>query len=276
MPIRVGILKDRPLLSFDLPEGYTGREVIMNKIDPWHMERVFRGIDTVLNTLPDVEIQHFLEAHSIPYVGSRPFSLAVSNNNLLAQQAYISAGLVVLKGVVVESRDGALESAKKILKTIAPPWLVKSMIVFDFPSLVSALENIFEETDRVLIREHIRGEMAVVVVIDDFRGKEHYSLPVGQIMERKNLRQEIFPSHFKKTMKEKIEEIAKDAHKALGCRHYSRSNFVVSPKGDIYILNTETSSNLLSDQFFIKMIEDIGLSHKQFLGHILNLALCSR
>ncbi|HLP43734.1 MAG TPA: D-alanine--D-alanine ligase, partial [Candidatus Nanoarchaeia archaeon] len=65
------------------------------------------------------------------------------------------------------------------------------------------------------------------------------------------------------------------AHKALGLRHYSRSDFIVTKRG-VYILETNTLPGMTSASLFPKALSVAGISVGEFLDHIIELALSKR
>jgi D-alanine-D-alanine ligase len=66
--------------------------------------------------------------------------------------------------------------------------------------------------------------------------------------------------------------LAKLAHQVLGLRHYSQSDFIVSPHG-VYLLEVNTLPRLTEKSLYPKSLEAIGSSLKEFSGHLVNLAL---
>jgi D-alanine-D-alanine ligase len=70
-----------------------------------------------------------------------------------------------------------------------------------------------------------------------------------------------------------IQKIAKEAHKALGLRHYSRSDFIIHPKRGIYILETNTLPGLTSESLLPKSLQAVGCSLSDFFDHLIKLAL---
>ena len=72
--------------------------------------------------------------------------------------------------------------------------------------------------------------------------------------------------------KRTIEEMAVAAHNAIGGRHYFRSDFIVSKKG-IYILEINTLPGLTAESLLPKALNAVGSSRKEFLEHLITLAL---
>ena len=66
-------------------------------------------------------------------------------------------------------------------------------------------------------------------------------------------------------------QAAKTAHEALGLRDYSRSDFIVSPRG-VYYLETNTLPVLGTDTLFTKATDAVGMPFPDVLSHLVSLA----
>jgi D-alanine-D-alanine ligase len=137
-----------------------------------------------------------------------------------------------------------------------------------FGDLVKSIENAFNVSPKILIEETIRGREATCGVIDNFRGKDHYSLLPLQILDS----QHIFPGHFTRDESQAIQDAAVKAHKGLGLRHYSRADFIVSPRG-LYILEVNSLPGFTNESLLPKSLSAVGCEYPQFLDHVLTLAL---
>jgi len=65
--------------------------------------------------------------------------------------------------------------------------------------------------------------------------------------------------------------MAKLAHQRLGLRHYSRSDFIVSPRG-IYFLEVNTLPDLGVESRFGRALRGVGSTIRDFLDHVITLA----
>ncbi|MDP2668540.1 MAG: D-alanine--D-alanine ligase, partial [bacterium] len=83
---------------------------------------------------------------------------------------------------------------------------------------------------------------------------------------------EVCPGNFSRVATEELQRAAKIMHRALGLRHYSRSDFIVAPKG-VYYLETNTLPGLTADSLMPKSLAAIGVKFSDFLSHLVNLAL---
>ena len=176
-----------------------------------------------------------------------------------------------------------------------PLWVVKPAsagssvgvnICSDLPELRKGIEKAFQYGDAILVEEYIKGKEATCGIIEDFRGEHCYALPVIEIIPPDNTffdyevkydgsTREICPAGFEKSVKRKIEKIARKAHEVLGCRHYSRADFIVSNRG-VYLLEVNTLPGLTSESLLPKAAAAAGLEFPQLLDHLLKLALNRR
>ena len=136
---------------------------------------------------------------------------------------------------------------------------------------------------KVLVEEYIKGREATVGVIDDFRGEKTYALmPVeiipppehsffnyeakygGKSIER-------VPGNFTQEEKNELTNTARAVHEGLGLSHYSRSDFILSPRG-LYFLEVNTLPGLTDESLLPKAVAAIGSRLPDFLEHVLDLA----
>ena len=85
--------------------------------------------------------------------------------------------------------------------------------------------------------------------------------------------EEICPGIFSQKEKNEIQKMAVAAHKALGLKHYSRSDFIVTPRRGVYILEVNTLPGLTSESLLPKSLKAIGCSFSDFLDHLITIAM---
>ncbi|MFA6898013.1 MAG: ATP-grasp domain-containing protein, partial [Candidatus Paceibacterota bacterium] len=155
----------------------------------------------------------------------------------------------------------------------------------NFHELEAVLPRVLSEFGSALIEEFISGREATCGVVENFRGQKLYSLlPIEIIKPTGNdifdyetkyggEAKEICPGNFSPSEKTESQRLAKEAHEALGLRHYSRSDFIVNPKRGIYTLETNTLPGLTSESLFPKALEAVGADLPSFLDHLVKQAL---
>lgn len=290
-------------------ERYTVRDIFIDKEGVWHERglrtlpsKVLAGIDVAVVALhgeygEDGEVQKILERFGIPYTGSDSFASFVAMHKVLAKEKAREAGLLVPRYRFVEHEDDADAIVKEVIRTFPQPVIVKPVrwgssvgvtLAGGYQSVHQAVTGLLKEgAGGVLIEEHIRGTEAFVGVVDHLRGEHRYALPAVELMLPKEYdffnydakysgkAQENCPGRFKKPDMDKLQEQARLMHDVLGLRHYSRSDFIVSPKG-IYYLETNTLPGMTTESLFPKGLEAVGIGYGEFIDHIVALALEGR
>src|SRR5690606_5390760 len=136
----------------------------------------------------------------------------------------------------------------------------------------------------ILIEEYIRGKEATCGVVENLRGKKLYALPPIEIRKPatkdlfdyeakySGITEEVCPGCFLDSEKRELEKASCDIHEALVLSDYSRSDFIISPRG-IYFLETNSLPGLTEESLLPKSLKAVGINNTQFIDHILNQAL---
>ena len=299
-------LKTGAAMLANLPEDrFTARDIYIDKNGVWHdrgrpvpQERILRQVDVILNGLhgeygEDGEVQKLLERFGIPYTGADSFGSYLAMHKLMAKKRAEEAGLFTPKFHYVERASESEPSAIEITRTFHQPVVVKPIgwgssvgvsIVGGYTPVLAAIEQLFADgAASVLVEEYIRGKEASAGVVEGLRGEKLYTLPTVEIVPPDNdffsygakysgETREVCPGHFSRVATEELQRAAKIMHRALGLRHYSRSDFIVAPKG-VYYLETNTLPGLTPESLLPKSLAAVGVQFSEFLSHLVNLAL---
>ncbi|OIO50651.1 D-alanine--D-alanine ligase [Candidatus Kaiserbacteria bacterium CG_4_9_14_3_um_filter_50_16] len=299
-------LKSGAAILANLPEErFTTRDVYIDKRGQWHdrgrpttPERVLRQLDVVLIGLhgeygEDGEVQKLLERFGVPYTGADSFGSYLAMHKLMAKMCAKEAGLLTPEFRHLERAADNEVAAHEIIRAFHQPVVVKPVgwgssvgisIVGGYALVLAALERLFSDgAPSILVEEYIRGKEATAGVVENLRGEALYALPVVEIIPPKDdffsydakysgESREICPGHFSRVATEELKRAAMVMHRALGLRHYSRSDFIVAPKG-VYYLETNTLPGLTSESLLPKSLAAVGVPFPDFLSHLVNLAL---
>lgn len=315
--LRIGVLRGGPSSEYEvslktganvlkfLPEKYEKRDILITKKGDWIFEGFTRPIDKILRHIDlafialhgeygeDGKVQQILEAHNIPFTGSKSLPSAFSMNKFLARQVFYKAGLKIANGFLIKAGDDIHNVALKIFKNFSPPWVLKPInkgssvgvkIVHKFDDLEDAIFYEIFNSDKVLFEEFIKGKEATCGILENFRGEKYYAFPSVEIIPPEKNKffdyeakygggtREICPGRFDLKTKKEIEDLAKRAHAALGCAGYSRSDFIVSPRG-IFLLELNNLPGLTSESLLPKSAAAVGLNFDCLLDHLIQCAL---
>ncbi len=290
----------------EMPDIYEPVDIFISKGGEWHKEglvqephRALEHIDVVWNALhgsygEDGQVQRVLESLNIPFTGSSAVASALSMNKDMAKNIYKKHSLNTPMHELVYKEDLNGDKLIGVFQAHLPPVIVKPAnlgssvgmrLAYSFAELKEATKEALAHSDRVMVEEFIKGREATCGVVDNFRNERHYALvPIEiQIPSDKNFfdyeakysgkTREICPGNFTSAERTTIEEMSKEAHRALGLRHYSRSDFIITPKGKVYILETNSLPGFTAESLLPKALNTIGCSSLDFVNHILKLTV---
>ncbi|MBP9816654.1 MAG: D-alanine--D-alanine ligase [Candidatus Pacebacteria bacterium] len=286
-------------------ERHTPKDIFIDRQGVWHErgipvppEKVLRSIDVALLGFhgewgEDGEVQKLLERYGVPYTGSDSLGSALAMHKVLAKEHASDIGLLTPRYRLIEKEEDIDAAVSEIVKSFLQPVVVKPVasgssvgiaMTHGHAPLVEAAMNILQSGGGALVEERIRGREATVGVVEGLRGEEYYVLPPIEIVPPPTEEffsyeakygggsREICPAPFPKKVTKELMESARKIHKALGLRHYSRTDFMVSPHG-IYYLETNTLPGMTEESLLPKALAAVGMSFQDFLTHLIDLAL---
>ncbi len=266
-------------------------DVFIDKNGAWHVrgvpmspERALANADVAFNALhgaygEDGTVERLLERIGIPYTGSSAFASAASCNKRLAKDSLKKAGARVPQSVVLKVSHDIEREALAAFRSFSPPVMVKPVfagssvgagLARTFPEFWERMTEAFAQAKEVLVEEYLLGREATCGVIDDFRGQPRYALLPAEIKrpspfsifdyDAKRKGESIrIPGDFAKGESAEIARLALCAHEALGLRHYSRSDFIVTPRG-VYFLEANALPPLAPESSFAQSLGATGVS----------------
>lgn len=319
--LRIAVLRGGPSNEYDVsmktgssvlknlsPDKYMISDVVISKKGDWVTRGILvkpgkflMGVDMVINALhggygEDGKIQKMLDDFGIPYTGSGSLSSAFGMNKQISKEIYRESGIRTPYSVLLRSDKIEENTINEIFRKFLLPCVVKTVrggssigvkIVKDLAGLKDTINEFSQIYDSILVEEFIEGRETTCGVIEQFRGKEIYSLFPIEIIPPKEkdffdyeskydgISQEFSVGRFTKSENEEIQKMAIEAHKVLGLRHYSRSDFIVHPKRGVYILETNTLPGMTEQSLFPKSLAAVGLSLSEFLDHLIKLTVKS-
>jgi D-alanine-D-alanine ligase len=286
---------------------YNVHDILIDKSGDWYMSgrrfdpvNVHSHFDVVFNALhgtygEDGKLQSILEAHDIPFTGSGSLASAVGMNKILAKKILSQHGIKSPYWKEVLSDDVNVDAkgeAEKLFETFILPAVIKpSMsgssvgvsVVKSKADIEPALREAAKHGHSILVEEFISGQESTCGVIEGFRNQELYALPPVEIRPKNGWfdfkakyegeSEEIVPATFPQKIKKELEELAAKVHRALGLRHYSRTDFIIHPRRGIYVLETNTLPGLTEESLVPKSLRAVGSSLPEFTDHLVRLAL---
>jgi len=287
-------------------DTYDVHDILITRNGVWHKrgfetppEKVLKHVDVIFNALhgeygEDGELQRMLDTFQIPYTGSGALASALAMNKAKAKEIASKVGIRTPLHVIIEHTPDIDAVILEVFRTFPQPVVIKPLdrgssvgviISRSYAELIDGVHNVLQFSPKILIEEYIIGKEATCGILDGYRGEENYvMMPVEIVPPEKNSFYDyeskyisddtgyIIPGGFSREEKDTIQSQAKRIHNALGCSHYSRSDFIVSPRG-IFYLETNTLPGLTSHSLVPKALEAAGCTFPEFIDHLINLAV---
>ncbi len=288
-----------------LSNKYDVHDIFISKTGEWHKggmpykpAEMINNFDVIFNALhgeygEDGKVQHLLDTIGIPYTGSGYLASALGMNKALSKKIFSDIGIKTPHHKIIKKDEYTHADIVDLFKTFPMPAVVKPVragsssgvsIVHNIAEIEQGLVLAFKYDSEVLVEEYISGREVTCGVIEGFRGEAFYSLLPVEIIhgsasgifdyeaKYSGKSKEICPGNFTKDEIKKIQDASVTVHKALGLRHYSRSDFIVHPKRGVYILEVNTLPGLTDESLFPLSLSAVGSSMPEFLVHTLELA----
>jgi D-alanine-D-alanine ligase len=226
------------------------------------------------------ELQVMCEMLGIPFTGSGSASSHLAFDKIAAKRFAAIAGVKAPIGLRLEEIDAALVEYDKL---IAKPVRDGSSYGLIFVNATQDLAAVRDaaKTEEYVIEPFISGVEATCGVLEQSDGSV-IALPPIEIVPAEGgfdytakyllkSTQEICPGRFAPEITAQIMDHAVKAHQALSCSGYSRSDFIVSQQGPIF-LETNTLPGLTKASLYPKALKAQGIEFVDFLQGQIALA----
>ena len=227
------------------------------------------------------ELQTMCEIRGVPFTGSGSASSHLAFDKAAAKRFAAIGGVASPSGIDLGNLDEAFaEYGKLIAKPVKDGSSYGLIYVVAKQDLV-AVRNA-AKTEEYLIEPFISGVEATCGVLEQSDGKM-FSLPPVEIVAAEGRfdytakyllksTQEICPGRFAPEVTAQLQDLAVKAHRALSCSGYSRSDFIISEKGPIY-LETNTLPGLTKASLYPKALKAQGIEFADFLQDQIALSI---
>ncbi|MGE5745149.1 MAG: D-alanine--D-alanine ligase family protein [Gemmatimonadota bacterium] len=226
-------------------------------------------------------LQAVLEMIGVPYTGSGPLGSALAVDKDLSKRLFRDGGVPVPEWRMTppaEPADAAAELGwPVIVKPSKQGSTVGLTLVKRKPDLAMAVAEAARWDDEVMIEQFIPGRELTVGVLGD------EALPVGEIIPRHELfdyeckytpgmSEEVFPAVLEPKIARRVQALAVAAHRALKLGGYSRIDFRLGTKGDIFCLEANNLPGMTGTSLFPQAARAAGIEYPDMCERICRLA----
>jgi D-alanine-D-alanine ligase len=231
-------------------------------------------------------VQGLLELMNIPYTGSGVLASALAMHKLYSKQTFVSSGILtapfhhVRQGQQVSLKDLSF-GLPLVVKPVQEGSSVGISLVKAESELDAALELAFRYDDEILVEQFIKGQEVQVGILDDRPIGAIEIIPKNEFYDfeakyTNGMAEHLFPARLEKALYEKALQVGLAAHRALGCRGYSRVDLLVTPQGECYVLEVNTLPGMTALSLLPEIAaKGAGLSFESLVERIIQSAALS-
>jgi len=249
--------------------------------------------DIVFNALhgqfgEDGYIQMILESHKIPYTHSGVIASAIAMDKEISKKIFLHNEILTPKYIKFTYKKDEENIVKKIEKKLNFPVVIKPInegssvhvYICNKKNIIKNLKklSIYKE---ILIEEFIPGRELQVAIMGnkklgtiELKPKRKFYDYEAKYNPKANTKH-IIPVNLKKENLKKIMTIAAQAHKVIGCRGVTRSDFKFY-KGKFYLLEINTQPGMTKLSLVPEIASFAGISFIQLIEWILEDASANR
>ncbi len=276
--------------------GYTADYVEIADLDG--IVPGIRGAEAVFNCLhggagENGTVQLLLEAMEVPYPGSGPLASALAMDKPRAREAFVGKGLAVPDGLLYQG--GEIDDfCDRVVETIPFPLVLKPRdqgssvgvrIVQDDEELRAQAAEIIGRFGSLLVERYIEGRDLTVGILEI--DGEAEPLPIVEMRPKRDfydytakytpgMTEFLVPAPLPEGVTARAQEAALTAHRALGCRGFSRVDLRLSPEGTPYVLEVNTIPGMTETSDLPQAAEAAGITFAELVEHMLTSAFARR
>jgi len=235
----------------------------------------------------DGTVQGMLELAGLKYTGSGVLASALGMDKLMFRRVLEKENIPIPKYVSIKKGQKIPNLTKLIGKY---PYFVKphnqgssvgSSIARNKKELEKSIKNAFKYSDLILIDEYLKGREITCALL----GNENpNALPLIEIVPKSGVffdykskyydggADEIIPARINKKLTKEIQRISIDVHNKLGCKGFSRVDFIIKNNKYPIVLETNTIPGLTPMSLLPKAAKAAGISYKNLIEKIIEYA----
>lgn len=295
-PNEEDIFNSRPVIGREFPtieelKTYSNKKVIecINSDLFENTDIVFLGLHGKFGE--DGRVQSLLEMRGVKYTGSGVTSSAMAMDKDISKIIFNHFGIPTPVWFMADKSSWSLNHVdEKIKAYFEYPVVIKpndegstvglSIVQPDVEDiqLSNGLKTAFEYSDRVMIEQFIPGRELTVTILGD------EALPVVEIKPKDGFydyehkytsgRTEYFcPADLPESLSYELREQALLAHRALGCKAYSRVDFRLDAGSKFYCLEVNTLPGMTELSLVPKAAAAVNITFPELLNKIIELSL---
>jgi len=227
----------------------------------------------------DGRIQGLLDLAGVPYTGSGVLASALAMDKALAKTVLAAAGVPVPGGLHLRRGEAVPRVAlPAVVKPVSQGSALGVTIARTPAQLRAGLKAAWRLDEGALVEPYLRGRELTVGVLGA------RALPAVEILPQHEFydfhskyaaggSRHLCPAPLAPALEARARALALKAHRALGCRAYSRTDMILGPGGGLRVLEVNTLPGLTSVSLLPDAARAAGLGYGELLEAMLQASL---
>ncbi len=230
-------------------------------------------------------VQSILESQKIPYTHSGVFASSLAMDKELSRLIFIENNIKVPKYLLLQKKN-KLNLKKKIsfpivIKPINEGSSLGVSICKNRRQFISKYKKLIKKYNRILVEKYIPGREIQVAVMGkkalgaiELVPKRQFYDYIAKYSSGARTRH-IMPAPLSREKYKEVLDLAKKAHKLLGCRGVTRSDFRFF-KNKFYLLETNTQPGMTKLSLVPEIAKHCGINFEDLVVWMIKDASCNR
>tara|TARA_B100001079_G_scaffold193888_1_gene167626 strand:+ start:250 stop:1131 length:882 start_codon:yes stop_codon:yes gene_type:complete len=230
-------------------------------------------------------VQSILESQKIPYTHSGVFASSLAMDKELSRLIFIENNIKVPKYLLLQKKN-KLNLNKKIsfpivIKPINEGSSLGVSICKNRRQFISKYKKLIKKYNRILVEKYIPGREIQVAVMGkkalgaiELVPKRQFYDYIAKYSSGARTRH-IMPAPLSREKYKEVLDLAKKAHKLLGCRGVTRSDFRFF-KNKFYLLETNTQPGMTKLSLVPEIAKHCGINFEDLVVWMIKDASCNR
>ncbi|QQE09933.1 D-alanine--D-alanine ligase [Planctomycetota bacterium] len=231
------------------------------------------------------ELQHLLESHNIPFVGSTALASRICMDKQQTKLILQDQNIPTPTFQVLRESDPSTLTVPVVVKPVDEGSSIDLFICRTQHELDEARHLLHKKHTRLMVEQFIQGRELTVGIIPSPQNPTQYQpLPILEIKpatefydyQAKYIRDDTvytFDTGLTPQLSSEIQNLAQRAHLELGARHFSRVDFIFAGDGTPYILEINTIPGCTTHSLLPMAANHFGLPFPQLTNLLAQTAL---
>jgi D-alanine-D-alanine ligase len=236
----------------------------------------------------DGTVQGLLELLDLPYVGSGVLASALAMNKVVSKHVFTMEGIPTPAYVALRAGESidherivAELGEKSVVKPANEGSSVGMTIVHGVDELPDAIALAFRHDSLVIVERFVSGAEVTVGVLGN---DDPFALPTLEVVPEHEfydyeskyvpgMSRHIVPARISEAARTECQRLAVAAHLALCCEGMSRTDTIVTPEGEITVLEVNTIPGMTSTSLLPEAARAAGIEFPELCDSLVGYAL---